>query len=149
VKDNEIIELLTAEIMTALTATELPGVARVLESTDATDLIFRDVEGQLPAVGVADVSLEPEENVGIGQKAWMGRVEWEITIAAPAVGETSAAGRDVIRTVLGEINSRLHNKTTSTRNRFKFLGFSYMDQPRLDAVVGVLRYRAGGVFGQE
>jgi hypothetical protein len=149
VKDNEIIDLLTAEIMTALTATELPGVARVLESTDATDLIFRDVEGQLPAVGVADVSLEPEESVGIGQKAWLGRVEWEITIAASAVGESSAAGRDTIRTVLGEINKRLHNKTTSTRNRFKFLGFSYMDQPRLDAVVGILRYRAGGVFGQE
>jgi hypothetical protein len=147
--DDQILDALTAEIVTALTTPELTGVTRVLVSTDSADLILRDVEGQLPAVGIADVALDFEEHVAIGQKMFLGRVEWEITIAAPAVGETAAAGRDTVRAIFGQVNKRLHNKTTSTRNRFKFLGFSYADQPRLDAVAGVARYEAKAVFGQE
>lgn len=149
-KDNEVLDALLDDVLGVLQTPEIPGVARVLRSTSAEDLIFRDVEGQLPAVGVTDVGLDPVERVGIGSKKWRGRVELEVAIAAAAVGESAAEGRDFIRAVLGEVNKRLDDRQTPTqRYRYRFLGFSYADQQRNDAVVGVLRYEAGGVFGNE
>ena len=146
--DAEILNALMDDVMAKLA--DLPGIARVLRSTDATDLVLRDVEGQLPAVGVADVEFGPTGGrIAIGQKRFQGRVEFEVTIAANAVGSSSAAGRDVIRTTLGEINKRLDYVLTPLNTRYSFLGFAYQDQPRLDAVVGVARFGADAYFGQE
>ncbi len=146
--DAEILDALMDDVME--TVAELPDIARVLRSTDATDLVIRDAEGQLPAVGVADVEFAPTGGrIAIGQKRFQGRVEFEVTIAAPAVGSSSAAGRDLIRATLGVINKRLDYKLTPFNTRFSFLGFAYQDQPRLDAVVGVVRFGADAYFGQE
>lgn len=151
-KDSEILEGLIADVVSVLRSPEIPGIGagRVLRSTSAEDFIFRDVEGQLPAIGVTDVDLTPVERVGIGSKKWKGRVELEIAVGAPAVGESSAEGRDLIRAVLGEVNKRLDDRETPSQNyRYRFLGFSFSEQQRTDSVVGVLRYEAGGVFGNE
>ena len=146
--DSEILDGLMDDVMSTLA--DLPEIGRVLRSTDATDLILRDVEGQLPAVGVADVEFAPTGGrIAIGQKRFQGRVEFEITVAAPSVGSSSAAGRDLIRRTLGVVNKRLDYKLTPYNTRYSFLGFAYQDQPRLDAVVGVLRYGADAYFGQE
>lgn len=149
-KDSEVLDALLDDVLGVLQAPELPGIARLLRSTSAEDLVFRDVEGQLPAVGVTDASLATVERAGIGSKKWRGRVEIEIAVAADAVGESAAAGRDVIRAVLGEVNKRLDDRPTPTQKyRYRFLEFSYAEQQRSDAVVGVIRYEAGGLFGNE
>ncbi len=149
-KDNEVIDMLVADAVAALSSPALPFEPRVLGSTGAEDLVFRDVEGQLPAVGVTDTGLDRVGDIGIGTKRWTGRVEVEITLAAAAEGDSSVAGRDQIRALLGEVNKRLdYRQPPNQKYRFKFLGFSYLEQPRLNAVVGVLRYEVGGTFGNE
>lgn len=149
-KDNEVLDALVDDVVGALSSPQIPDVARVLRSTSAEDLIFRDVEGQLPAIGVVDVGMDRGDPLGVNVKRFKGRVEIEICLAAPAEGESASAARDTIRTLLGEVNRRIDFRATPVHNlRFQFLGFSYAEQQRETAVVAVLRYVAGAYFGNE
>jgi hypothetical protein len=150
VKDNEVLDALVDDVVGALASPPIPNVARVLRSTSAEDLIFRDTEGQLPAIGVVDVGIERGDSLGVSVKRFKGRVEIEICLAAPAEGESATAARDTIRALLGEVNKRIDFRPTPVNNlRFQFLGFSYAEQQRETAVVAVLRYVAGAYFGNE
>lgn len=147
--DGEVLEALTADLLTALGTPESLGVARICRSTGADDFISRDVEGQLPAVGVAELDLERTENIGIGQKRFKGKVGYEISIAAQATGESSVEGRDTVRTVLGLVNKSLDFRKNPYGFRFTFVAFSIVAHPRQDAVIGVARFETSAFLGNE
>ena len=96
-KDNEVLDILVDDVLAQLQTPPITDIGRVLRSTTAEDFIFRDVEGQLPAIGVSDVGLDRGDSIGANVKRFKGRVELEISIAASAEGESAAAGRDVRR----------------------------------------------------
>lgn len=149
-KDNEVLDILVDDVLAQLQTPPIADIGRVLRSTTAEDFIFRDLEGQLPAIGIADVAFDRGDSIGANVKRFKGRVELEISIAASAEGESAASGRDAIRATLGEINKRLDFRMTPIQNlRYTFLGFAYAEQQRLDAVVGVVRYQVGAYFGNE
>lgn len=148
-RDDEILAALSTDIMTALGSAGTLGVARICESTGADDFIARDVEGQLPAVGVAELDFERVESYAIGQKRFKGKVGWEISIAAPAIGESTVEGRTTIRTVLGKINKALDHRQNPYGFRHTFVAFSIVPHPRQDAVIGVARFETTAIFGNE
>lgn len=148
-RDDEIIEAITADLLTALGTPESLGVARIVLSVGGADFIDRDIEGQLPAVGVADVEMERAENLGVAQKSFKGRVAYEVSVAASAEGDGTVAGRDTVRRVLGLINKVLDFRTNPYLYRFTFIGYSIVPHPRQSAVVGVSRFETHAIFGKE
>lgn len=148
-RDDEIRDSLTADLVTALGTPESLGVGRIMLSTGGDDFLSRDLEGQLPAVGVAEVDLERVENVGIGSKKWKGKLGYEVSIAADTEGEGTVAGRDVAWRVMGLINKALDYRQNPYRHRFMFVAFSIVPHPRSSAVVGVARFETSAVFGNE
>lgn len=148
-RDDEIIEAITADLLTALGTPEALGVARIVPSVGGADFIDRDIEGQLPAVGVADVEMERAENLGVAQKSFKGRVAYEVSVAASAEGDGTVAGRDTVRRVLGLINKVLDFRTNPYLYRFTFIGYSIVPHPRQSAVVGVARFETHAIFGKE
>lgn len=148
-RDDEVLDALTADLLTALGTPESLEVARIMPSVGGEDFLSRDVEGQLPAIGVADVDLERVEALGIGQKRFKGKVGYEVSVAAAAEGEGSVAGRDVVRKVFGLVNKALDNRQNPYRFRFTFVGFSVVPHPRSSAVIGVARFETQAFFGNE
>lgn len=148
-RDDEVLAALAADILTALGTPESLGVARICESTGADDFISRDVEGQLPAVGVARVDFERMENVAIGRKQFKGKVGYEISIAAPAGGESSTEGRKTLEAVLGLVNKALDFRKNPSGFRFTFVASSLVPHPRTDAVIEVMRFETSAFFGNE
>ncbi len=148
-RDDEILEALTADLLTALGTPESLGVGRIMLSVGGEDFLSRDLEGQLPAVGVAEVDMERVENLGITQKRFKGKVGYEVSVAAAAEGEGSASGRDEVRKVLGQINKVLDFRQNPFRFRFTFVGFTVVPHPRCSAVVGVARFETSAYFGNE
>lgn len=148
-RDDEILEALTADLLTALGTPESLGVGRILLSVGGEDFLSRDLEGQLPAVGVAEVDLERVENVGIGSKKFKGRVGYEVSVAADTEGEGTVSGRGLVRRVMGLINKALDYRQNPYKHRFTFVGFSVVPHPRCSAVVGVARFETSAIFGNE
>jgi hypothetical protein len=149
VTDDQVLEALTADLLTALGTPESLGVGRILPSVGGEDFLSRDVEGQLPALGVADVDLERAENIGISQKKFKGKVGYELSVAAAAEGESSVAGRDEVRRVFGLVNKALDFRKNPFGFRFTFVGFSVVPHPRSAAVIGVARFETSAFFGNE
>ena len=148
-RDDEIIEAITADLLTALGTPEALGVARIVPSVGGADFIDRDIEGQLPAVGVADVEMERAENLGVAQKSFKGRVAYEVSVAASAEGDGTVAGRDTVLRVMGLINKALDFRMKPYLYRFTFIGYSIVPHPRQSAVVGVARFETHAIFGKE
>jgi len=149
VRDDEIIEAITADLLTALGTPESLGVARIVPSVGGSDFLDRDIEGQLPAVGVADIEMERAENLGVAQKQYQGRVAYEVSVAASAEGDGTVAGRDTVRRVLGLINKVLDFRMNPFLYRFVFIGYSVVPHPRQSAVIGVARFETRAIFGKE
>lgn len=148
-RDDEILEALTADILTALGAPESLGVGRIMPSVGGEDFLSRDLEGQLPAVGVADVDMERADNLGISQKRFKGKVGYEISVAADAEGEGTVAGRDEARKVLGLVNKVLDFRQNPFKFPFVFIGFSTVRHPRQSAVILIARFESFAYFGNE
>lgn len=148
-RDDEVLDALTADVLAALGTPESLGVARIMPSVGGEDFLLRDVEGQLPAVGVAEIDLDRTDNLGISQKRFKGKVGYEISVAAAAEGEGTVSGRDEIRRVLGLVNKVLDFRQNPFKFRFTFVGFSVVPHPRSAAVIGVARFETSAYFGNE
>lgn len=148
-RNDEIIEAITADILTALGTPESLGVARIVPSVGGEDFLDRDIEGQLPAVGVADLELERIENLGVAQKPFLGRVAYEVSVAASAEGDGTVAGHDTVRRVLGQIEKVVDFRMNPYLYRFTLIGHSIVPHPRQSAVIGVARFETRAIFGKE
>lgn len=148
-RDDEVLDALMADVLTALGTPESLGVARILPSTGGEDFLSRDLEGQLPAVGVAERGCRRAEELGIGSKRWKGDVTYDISVAAGTEGEGTVAGRDVARTAWGLIDKALDYRQNPYRFRFKFVDFEVVPHPRQSAVVLVATYTTSAFFGNE
>lgn len=148
-RDDEILEVLMTDVLTALGTPESLGVGRIMPSVGGEDFISRDLEGQLPAVGVADVDMERADNLGINQKRFKGKVGYEISVAADAEGEGTVVGRDEARKVLGLVNKVLDFRQNPFKFPFVFVGFSTVRHPRQSAVILIARFESFAYFGNE
>lgn len=148
-RDDEVLDALTADLLTALGTPESLGVARIMPSVGGEDFLSRDVEGQLPAVGVAERGVRRTEDLGIGSKRWKGEVVYEVSVAAAAEGEGSVAGRDEVRRAWGLITKALDYRQNPFRFRFKFSDFEVVPHPRSSAVVLVAAFTTSAFFGNE
>lgn len=148
-RNDEILEALTADVLTALGTPESLGVGRILPSVGGEDFLSRDIEGQLPAVGVAERGCRRAEEVGIGSKRWRGDVTYDVSVAVSSEGEGAASGRDVARGVWGLIDKALDYRSNPYRFRFKFVEFEVVPHPRQSAVVLVATYTTSAFFGNE
>lgn len=148
-RDDEVLNALDANIMTALVSPEALGVGRILASTGGDDFLSRDVEGQLPAVGIASVDLERAEQLGVNQKRFKGKVGYEISVAASAEGDGTMAGRDQVRQIFGLVNKALDFYGNQFGFRFTFIGLSIVPHPSSSAVIGVARFETFAFFGNE
>lgn len=153
-RDDEILAALEAEIVSVLTTpTEIAGVgvAGVLPATSAESLVFREVLGQLPAIGVIDVDVTVKQLFGIGTKRKHVTVTWELALVARDESGTPEAAATV-RRLLGECNKRLdHYRSTVTgvASRYVFDAFGRPDHPRPDLALGTARYHIDVMFGNE
>lgn len=152
-RDDEILAALEAEIVSVLTTPEIEGVGipGVLPATSAESLVFCEVMGQLPAIGVIDVDVSVKQLFGIGIKRKHVTVTWELALAARDESGTPEAAATV-RRLLGECNKRLdHHKSVvdGVSSRFVFDGFARPDHPRPDLALGTARYHIDVMFGNE
>ena len=148
-RDDEVLDALTADLLTALGTAESLGVARIMPSVGGEDFLSRDLEGQLPAVGVAEVDMERAENLGITQKRFKGKVGYEISVAAAAEGEGTVVGRDEARKVFGLVNKALDFRQNPFKFPFIFVAFSTVRHPRQSAVILIARFESFAYFGNE
>lgn len=156
-RDDQLIAAIEAEIVAALSTPAIPDVAAVLPSMTPEDLVFRDLQGQLPGIGVAEVELVPRAgptgspHLGMGTKAYRGTSSWNITTAVFDESDSRVEGRNRCRAIWGEILKRLvHLQSTATGGmRYRFLGLSYPDQPNPALIVTISRFELDGVFGKE
>ena len=148
-RDDEILDALTADLLTALGTPESLGVARIVPSVGGSDFLDRDIEGQLPAGGVADIEMGRAENLGVAPKQVQGGGAYEVSVAASAEGYGTVAGRDTVRRVLGLINKVLDFHMHRFLYRFTFIGYSIVPHPRQSAVIGVARFETRAIFGKE
>jgi hypothetical protein len=149
VRDDEVLDALNADILTALGTPESLGVGRILPSVGGEDFLANDLEGQLPAVGIADVDMSRAENLGITRKRFKGKVGYEISVAAAAEGEGTVAGRAEVRKVLGLINKVLDFRQNPFHFPFVFIDFATVRHPRQSAVILVARFETFAYFGNE
>jgi len=63
---GDTISALLNEVVAALVAADIPDVADVHRSLTAESLIYRDSEGQLPAIGVRYLGHDPQESLSAG-----------------------------------------------------------------------------------
>lgn len=151
-RDDEIVENVIGEIIGVLTAApEIPGVANVLRSTSAEDLIFRDVLGQLPAIGVIDIAGDIQGAVGIGLKKQLSTLMFELSIAVKDE-DNSASGRETVRGIWGQINTRLHNYRSTLEHipsKYQHMGWTWPDHPRQEIHLMTVRYQVDAVLGNE
>lgn len=152
-RDDEILAALEAEIVLVLTTTEISGVGTsgVLPATSAESLVFREVLGQLPAIGVIDIDVTVKQLFGVGTKRKHVTVTWELAIAVLDESGMPAAAASV-RRIFGECNKRLdHYKSTVTgvASRYVFDAFARPDHPRPELALGTARYHIDVMFGNE
>lgn len=151
-RDDEVVLALIDEIVAVLTVEPaIPGVASVLPSTSAEDLVFRDTLGQLPAIAVVDTAGDVQSLVGVGLKKQLVTQAFELSIAV--VDESSAAaGRNTAREIWGQVNKRLHNYRSTVEHapsRYQHVGYVWPDHPRIELQLMTVRYQIDAILGNE
>lgn len=149
-RDDEIIHAVEDEIIAILVNADIPEVASVLSSTNTDDLIMRDSEGQGPTIGVIDTNGSSNGNIGLGQKRKRVTVSYELAIAVVDESETSVTGRRMARTIMGYVNKCLDNYLSSVAlGRYQFTDWSWIEHPRPELQLLVVRYKADMILGNE
>lgn len=151
-RDDEVILAAIDEIVSVLTTEPaVPGLASVLPSTTAEDLVFRDALGQVPSIGVVDVSGDVQGLVGVGLKKQVAVLVFELSIAV--IDESgAAAGRNTARGIWGQVNKRLHNYKSAVEHlpsRYQHMGFVWPDHPRPELQLMTVRYQIDAILGNE
>lgn len=148
-RDDQIIQAVEDDIVALLVAAGIPDLVSVLPSTNSTDLVMRDSLGQLPAVGVMDISGTSLGNLGLGQKRKRVTIQHELAIAV--VDESgSEPGRKTARKIMGYINKTLDNTlSTAILGRYQFLEWAWVEHPRIELQLLVVRYKADVILGNE
>lgn len=149
-RDDEIVQGILDEVASVLLA-NVPGVASVLPSTTAEDLVFQDAEGQLPAIGVCEIDVDVVGPVGVGQKRHRATVSLDLAIAVQ--NESSAPeGRAMARGIWGYTTKALHNRlstVTHAMGRYQHGGYVWVDHPRQDLQLMKVRFRIDALLGHE
>lgn len=108
-----------AEILSKIASTDNAGAAEVLGSQSVRELIERDANGNLPAVGVAYRGrvLDGEQPFAVTKGAYVTR--WEIAVvSANGMGRTSAL--DDVTAILDTVGARIVNVNSSVTGASRY-----------------------------
>ena len=150
-RDDEIVQGLLDEMVTVLTTAAIPGVASVLPSTSAEDLVFQDAYGQLPAIGVVEVSGESAGPYAVGQKRHRARVSFELSIAVQDES-SAAAGRVTARQIWGRVTKALQNHRSQVAHAlgsYQHDGWGWAEHPRPELQLLTVRFHIDALLGNE
>lgn len=101
-----------AEILSKISGTDECGAAEVCPSQSVRELIARDANGNLPAVGVAYRGRVPDGEQPFASKKGAYLTRWEIAVVASnAASRTSAL--EEVAAIVDKISTRLVNEKSA------------------------------------
>ena len=126
-----------AELLTLIAGSDNGGVAEVCASQSVRELIQRDADGSLPAVGVAYRGFQRVEDESVAVTWYYADTRWEVSIVDRAGTRPSAL--ESVMEIVGRISDRIHGARSAIPPLWSWeVVHEEVEDVEDDAVAGVL-----------
>lgn len=127
-----------AELLALIRGTDECGVAEVCASQSVRELVQRDANGNLPAIGVAYRGFQRVEDESMGPTTFYADTRWEVGVVDRSGVDRPSALESVME-ILGRVADRVHGSLSALPPRWSWeVVHEEVEDVEDDAVAGVL-----------
>lgn len=127
-----------AELLAIIRGEDEAGVAEVCASQSVRELVQRDANGNLPAVGVAYRGFQRVEDESMGTTVYYADTRWEVGIVDRS-GRDRPSALESVMEILGRVADRIHGTRSAIVPLWSWeVVHEEVEDVEDDAVAGVL-----------